>query len=295
MYNDKYNSIGSSQSIVPEDSIEILLQDWYVFAEGKNELTGINQTNNFYQIMERIFDNNYSTTRKPRFTFNVGYCVNNSTFTLKKDLPVKYSVDLNYKQGAYYNPVVDINSSLPQIIGAVGYKIFIKDYLSFLSYINIQFMVSVSTGKGKTEQTTVNNHASIIYGVYNSYNEYLKWENTLNILNSYTARVSVPVLVLGHSLFCELSLNAGLLEYSSSTTYLFNMKNMEGFNVGTTDAPHYEIYQIAEGNGNGTVEAKGNYFVIYPTIDISYETESGVRISASGSYNYFALLSGFSF
>jgi hypothetical protein len=114
-------------------------------------------------------------------------------------------------------------------------------------------------------------------------------------MNRYTAKVSIPVLVIGKSLFLETAVNVGYLHLSSSTKYAYNMSKTEGYVAGSFFAPYYYSHLIATGFGKGKVDVVDNYFIISPTIDISFETDRGMRISASFTNKYCALICGYFF
>jgi hypothetical protein len=152
----------------------------------------------------------------------------------------------------------------------------------------------MSNGQSKTDQSNNTNKSYSISNINISENYNLKSTSTFKLMNSYTAKVSVPVFVLGHSLFFEVGINAGILHFASSTTYDYNMYRTEGYYTGSFFNQYYYTHTIAAGNGKGNLEVKDNYFIISPTFDICFETELGIQFIASCNYKYFALVCGYS-
>lgn len=296
-YNYIFDSRSRFQPIKSKSIIQVLLQNWYIFADEDLELAETKQYNHLYEILNKVIEYNYSTNHQSRFTIDAGYCLDNSTFSLTKEFPVTYLVLFSYSQQPreYSNPDVNIKLSLPQFAGAFGYRIFINDYMDLLSYINLQLMVSISTGESTTGNTINNKSSYSLSGITTSQTEILKWESTLNTLNTYVVKAGVPLLIAGQSLFFELTINAGLLHYSSSTLFEYRMTRTESYYTGSFFNPSYYSHTIAQGYGEGNVDVNDNYFIIYPTLDICYETGLGIRFNVSASHKYFALFCGYSF
>jgi hypothetical protein len=265
-----------------------MLQNWYLFADSNIEVAEKIQ---LYQIIEKIIEITYTTAQRPIYSISVGYSPYNITFTQTKVFPVTFSrIFPSYSEqpASYGGPSVELKASLPQLVGAVGYKIYIKDYIDYLSYINIQLIVSISRGQSTAGENTINNYSSSIDNFYVFTKEILNWENTLKNINSYNAKISVPVFVIGNSLFFELSLNAGLLHYSSLINYDYRLDKREGYSLQYSQV-------IAAVSGSGEIEVSDNHFNLYPTVDINFETRLGVNLVASGSYNYWAFYCAYSF
>ncbi|MBK7500669.1 MAG: hypothetical protein IPI19_16715 [Ignavibacteriales bacterium] len=286
-YKENYFFSNNNPTIYSDKEIEIMLQNWYLFAD---PILNVDESMQLYKMIEKIIEYKYSVAHLPTYSISAGYCPYNYSFTLTKEFPVAYRVFPSYSEQptSYGGPSVEFTSSLPQFVGAVGYRIYIKDFIDYLSYINIQFMVSVSRGQSEDEENILNENTTSTNG-FNVFNkERLNWKNTLKAINSYTAKLSTPVLVIGSSLFFELSLNAGLLHYSSSISYDYRLDKREGYSYQYSTV-------IAAVYGSGTIDVDENHFNFYPTLDISFETQMGIRFTASGNYNYFSLFCGYSF
>lgn len=294
-YSDVYNSLSNSQPIKLGGFIETMLENWYYFADTNLVSTETNQYHQPYQIIEKIIGFDYSINLLPRITVNLGYCLYNSMFTLSQQFPISYGYFNSVNSNSYIYPSADISLSLPQIVGALGYRIYLKDYIGFLSFINLQLMFSISKNQVTTQSTTATNSSNNNSNINYSNSNYLQWDFTLRVMNSYLLKASTPIFVLGRSLFFNLSLNAGMLHYSSSNIYEGSMSQTEGYTAGSFWNSYYYTRKIMSGYGSGTIEVDRNYFLIYPTLDISYEFNAGVQLMASSSYKYFSLLCGYSF
>jgi hypothetical protein len=287
-FQDNYFLPNNQSDNYSESEIEQMLQNWYLFVDSNIEVAEKIQ---LYQMIEKIIEITYTTAQRPIYSINVGYSPYNYTFTQTKVFPVTFSrIFPSYSEqpASYSGPSVELKASLPQLVGAVGYKIYIKDYIDYLSYINIQLIVSISRGQSTAGENTINNYSSSIDNFYVFTKEIINWENTLKNINSYNAKISVPVFVIGNSLFFELSLNAGLLHYSSLINYDYRLDKREGYSLQYSQV-------IAAVSGSGEIEVSDNHFNLYPTVDINFETGLGVNLVASGSYNYWALYCGYSF
>lgn len=156
-----------------------MLQNWYLFVDSNIEVAEKIQ---LYQMIEKIIEITYTTAQRPIYSINVGYSPYNYTFTQTKVFPVTFSrIFPSYSEqpASYSGPSVELKASLPQLVGAVGYKIYIKDYIDYLSYINIQLIVSISRGQSTAGENTINNYSSSIDNFYVFTKEIINWENTL--------------------------------------------------------------------------------------------------------------------
>lgn len=286
-YKEKYFFSNNNLTFYSDNEIETMLHNWYLFAD---PTLNVDESRQLYKMIEKKIEYKYSVAHLPAYTISVGYCPYNYTFILTKEFPVAYRIFPSYSEQptSYGGPSVEFSSSLPQFVGAVGYRIYTKDFIDYLSYINVQFIVSVSRGHSDDGEKILNENITSKDGFNVFAKETMTWENSLKTMDSYTAKVSIPVLVLGNSLFFELSLNTGLLHYSSSISYDYRLDKREGYYLQYSQV-------IAAVYGSGTIEVSENHFNIYPTVDISFETLMGIRLIASGNYNYFALFCGYSF
>ena len=287
-YLDNYSFPNNQPDSYSENEIEQMLQNWHLFADTNTELA---QSMQLYQMMKIIIEYLYTTSQSTLYSINVGYSPYNYTFTQTKVFPITFSrIFPSYSEQptSYGGPSVELKARLPQFVGAVGYKIYIKDYIDYLSYINLQLIISISRGQSTAGENTVNNYSSSIDNYYVFTKETINWENKLKNINSYNAKISVPVFVLDRSLYFELSLNAGLLHYSSLINYDYRLDKREGYSLQYS-------HVIAAVSGNGEIEISENHFNLYPTFDINFETGFSIHLVASGNYNYLAFFCGYSF
>lgn len=286
-YLDNYSFQNNQSDSYSENEIEQMLQNWYLFADVNTEVA---ETMQLYQMIKKIIEYLYTTAQRPTYSINIGYCPYNHTYTQTMEFPVTYRIFPSYSEQptSYGGPTVKFKGYLPQFAGAVGYKIYIKDFIDYLSYINLQLIVSISRGQSDVGENSIMNYSSSTDGYYVFTKETIKWENSLKSINSYTTKVSLPVFVLGRSLFFELSLNAGLLHYSSLINYDYRLDKREGYSLQYS-------HVIAAVYGKDEIEVNENHFNLYPTVDVNLETGLGIHLVASGNYNYLALFCGYSF
>jgi hypothetical protein len=292
-----YHSIDQMESTLSDNKIESILQPWYMYGDAGIEFANHQDYHDAYQMIVKILEHNYSTRRHPRFSITAGYCFNNSTFTYANTLPVQYTTYFSYSKQpeTYYNPEIDINYHTRQYMISLGYKFFTMDYINMLSYVNFQLMFSWIANPIEMNELKKINSNNKESNIDISTNETLKHKSTLHSMNTYTAKISVPVILIGKSLFLEVSANVGYLHLSSSTSYAYNMTKSEGYIAGSLFSPYYYSHLIATGFGKREIDTVDNFFIIYPTIDIACETNWGVRLSTGFNNRYFALFCEYCF
>lgn len=290
-------NINNNLEIKSSEILKALRDNWFVF-EDAIELDDDNEKcPELYSIIIRLVEHDYETRNLSKFTIGVGYCFANSTYTASQDVPVTYKTYPHYsgQPNVYKQPVLDLKLSSPQFIGTLGYRMYVREYFDYLSYVNFQFMVSIGAGSSsykktnKVDKVTKANNVSIIH-----YENFII-ERYIDEYNSFVAKTSAPIFVFGSNLTFEIALNAVYLYYSTTSNYNFKMTINESFSSGSMWDPKTVTNPVATGSGQGKLGKSESKLIIYPTLDICYDINKQVRATASCSYNYCALYSSVSF
>jgi len=297
---DAYSSMDKvEQYLQSETIIDDVLHHWYIFDDTDDE--GQYSGHNAYAIIENVISNYYSSDNRSRFAVQVGYSHFGSTYSFENS-------------HAFYYPPAEFYPSIPEIFKSnfmfetkthaarqakisFAYRHAIKDQIEMFSYINVEFIASLSKRSMELHQEVLRKYkidAVVTTETFEyTFEETLLLNRIVETINGYIVKVSTPFTVLGRSLYFEIALNTGILHYGASTAYQNRLDKYVGYLISPSGPYHQS--KLPMGEGSGTFENKKTVFVIYPSFDISYENDFGLKITADVGYRYTGILTGYQF
>lgn len=289
---DRFASMAGGSPGNRDDFIESLVQHWYIFEDCSQRIGQQKPFRDVYQMIDELVRGEYSTGNIPSITVGAGYAIINSIQSVSFALPVAYATYFSYapQSATYPNPEVKTRPDIRQVSALVGYKLPLRQSLGFCSYLNLQGMVSFSL---KTTAYQEQSHSSKRYleGAIDIYEDVSSTQNvSVRTLNTFTLRAGVPVIMVADRIYVELAGNVGLLHLVSDARFSYTMSRMEGYSAGSFFDPYYYKHQIALASGSGEVQLAKNYFVFFPSLEISGTVMGGFRLRSVLGLDYLSVL-----
>jgi hypothetical protein len=275
----KMSEMKSQHGMITIEYVECLIKNWRLVKYNQGILGDM-----FSPIREYI-DQKYSIQKLGRLDITLGYA-----YTLNDSW---YSNDVTFP---FINKSDHLSESknYPSFTLQADYKILLKEYVFFLSYINLGLRFSTASSP------SIDHNDFAFYQRYNDINwaNYSSLDFKANNIKlseqkyySFFGKISLPVFIISPDLILQAGIQTGINYYLADVSYNYSFINTV-FTYNSLDYYKY-VYLQRDLNVSKSESISRYSFGIYPIFELNYNLLKNVIVKlATSGYNYFSLNAG---
>ena len=278
----KLSELKNQQGKITIDYLECIINNWRLVKNNPGIIEDLSSAT------EEYIDQKYSIRKLGRMDITAGYAYTAQDSWISHDLIYPYINKTDH--------ITETRNYTTVIIQA-EYKFFIKELISFLSYINIGISASIASSPSITR---ANIFLSEDYNVRNDANYSNRYftANDIKISQqkfySLYGKISVPVFAISPDFILHAGIIGGTNNYIAELTYNYSYRNTEY--SWTPNAGYQYFYLQNDKNVPRKESISRHIFYVSPVVELNLNLLKNIlfKFTTSG-YNFFSINAGVEF